>query len=57
MSESFTPDPNMLRRNHATRVLADKLAADALNLRTIRTASVLSYTSESAQAAQSEDES
>lgn len=55
MSESFTPDPNMLRRNHAERVLADKLAADALNLRSIRTASVLSYTSESAQSVEQDE--
>lgn len=48
MSE-FHATPNTVRHNHAERVFAEKLAADVLNLRSIRAASVLVYTSEAPQ--------
>lgn len=46
MSE-FHATPNTVRHNHAERVFAEKLAADALNLRSVRTASVLVRTVQS----------
>jgi hypothetical protein len=46
MSE-FHATPSTVRTSHGRRVWAEKLAADALNLRSVRTASVRVHTSES----------
>jgi hypothetical protein len=50
-----TPSPLNVRKGHAQQVFRTKQAADALNLRSVRTAPVLAYTSETPKKESSND--